>query len=74
VPRRVETATGGSVGVLDASGRPLRGICVSAATGHDVAFPVHTDGKGNYAISVPSGTYKVYFAGCADQANLGRER
>lgn len=55
--------------VTDTSGRPLRGICASAVTRDDVAFPVNTDAKGNYAISVPSGTYKVYFAGCAQSPN-----
>lgn len=57
--------------VTDTSGHPLEGICATAVTRSDVAFPVHTDASGRYAISVPSGTYGVYFAGCGQSPNYG---
>jgi hypothetical protein len=55
--------------VTDASGRPLGGICATAVTRGDVAFPANTDATGNYVISVPAGTYKVYFMGCKQSRN-----
>jgi hypothetical protein len=51
--------------VTGPSGRPVKGICVYAATMQDIAFPGSTDARGNYAISVPAGSYVVHFAGCA---------
>lgn len=55
--------------VTDVSGAPLRGICATAVTPTDVAFPVHTNARGKYAVSVPAGTYKLYFAGCGQSPN-----
>jgi sarcosine oxidase gamma subunit len=61
-------ATGSVTGrVVDANGTPLAGICVEAVSASDSGSGsggAQSDANGNYAFSLPQGTYLISFQGC----------